>query len=489
METAQRILKNATVLILAHVVSRILAFLYVMQAARHLQASGFGVLSFALALAGIFGVVADLGLQSLVVRELARDESRTGKYLSNISWIKALLAVLVLLAMYLGVDLLGYPSRTRQVVLIIGAYVILGSFTEMIYSVFRARERMELVSLGVIQKDLLLFAGILFAVSRDFSITEMALVFPAAGGIVLVFAFAVLNLKVLGPGGRWGPWQIGLDFLFWRSSLRKALPFGLSTFFVMVCFWIDSVMLSYLEGDEIVGWYNAAYRIVIVFTLIPSAIAGALFPVLSRFFQTSRADMINLYEKAFKYLLMIGIPIGLGIFPLAEWIVPLVFGSSYEPAVPALKILIWAGVLIFPTTFFGTMLASIDRQDLGMYAVGICAVANVIMNILLIPRFSYLGAAFATLITELIGFVLQYWFLARHLHAVALLKNIKIPLSAGGVMFLILIWLQPCNPALLIFLGILVYGGMILLCKGVKPEELALFGEILKNRRQGSIEK
>ena len=154
MKTAQRILKNAFVLLLAHVVSKILAFLYIMYAARYLQASGFGVLSIALALAGIFGVLADIGLQTLIIRELARERTQVKKYLSNISCIKILLSVGVMILMKLTVHLLGYPPQTIQTVLFIGLYVILGSFTEMIYSVFRAYEQMELVSLGIILKDL-----------------------------------------------------------------------------------------------------------------------------------------------------------------------------------------------------------------------------------------------------------------------------------------------------------------------------------------------
>lgn len=480
MKTAQRILKNAFVLLLAHVVSKILAFLYIMYAARYLQASGFGVLSIALALAGIFGVLADIGLQTLIIRELARERTQVKKYLSNISCIKILLSVGVMILMKLTVHLLGYPPQTIQTVLFIGLYVILGSFTEMIYSVFRAYEQMELVSLGIILKDLLLFCGVLYAVTNRFDITGIACIYMLSGMVVLIYAFAILNLRVLKPGSRWAPWEIGLDFAFWKLALRKALPFGLSAFFVMLCFWVDSIMLSLMKGDEIVGWYNAAYRIVIVFMLIPTAIVSALFPVISRYFKTSPENLISMYDKSFKYLIMVGLPIGGGVFFLADRIIPLIFGTSYNPAVPALQVLIWAGVLIFPTTLFGTVLASIDRQDLGMYAVGFCALANVVMNMLFIPRFSYLGASFATLITEMIGFVVQYWFLARHLHTINLVKNGWVPVLASGVMFLTLILFRTHNTGVLIILGVLVYCGMIYILKGIRKEDIALFRKILK---------
>ncbi|HHO77189.1 MAG TPA: flippase, partial [Deltaproteobacteria bacterium] len=424
MKTAKRIFKNAFVLLSAHVVSKILAFLYIMYAARYLQASGFGVLSFALALAGMFGVLADIGLQSLMIRELARESAQVKKYLSNVSCIKILLSAAVMMIMMLTVHLLGYPSNTVQVVLFIGLYVILGSFTEMIYSVFRACEQMELVSLGIILKDVLLFSGIVYAIANRFSIVGIAVIYTVSGAAVLFYALSVLNIRVLKPGSRWLPWIMGLNLRFWKITVRKALPFGLSAFFVMLYFWVDSVMLSFMKGNEVVGLYNAAYRIVLVFTLIPAAIVNALFPVISRYFKTSYENLISIYENSFKYLLLMGLPVGVGVTFLADMIIPLIFGSSYNPAVPVLEILIWAGVLMFPTTLFGTVLASIDRQNLGMYAVGFCALINIVLNMILIPRYSYLGAAYATVITEVVGFALQYWFLSKHLHAINLPRTV-----------------------------------------------------------------
>ena len=85
MNTVQRIAKNTGVLLASQIVSYIFGFFFVMYTARYLGAEGFGVLSFALAFTGIFGVFADLGLRQLTVREVARDKSLAGKYLGNIA--------------------------------------------------------------------------------------------------------------------------------------------------------------------------------------------------------------------------------------------------------------------------------------------------------------------------------------------------------------------------------------------------------------------
>lgn len=96
MSTVRRIAKNTTVLLVAQVASYLLAFFYMMYAARYLGAAGFGVLCFALAFTGIFAVFADFGLRPLMVREIARDESLAPKYLANAGLMKVILVVITL---------------------------------------------------------------------------------------------------------------------------------------------------------------------------------------------------------------------------------------------------------------------------------------------------------------------------------------------------------------------------------------------------------
>ena len=85
MNTVQRIAKNTGVLLASQIVSYAIGFFFVMYTARYLGAGGFGVLSFALAFTGIFGVFADLGLRQLTVREVGRDKGLAGKYPWNIA--------------------------------------------------------------------------------------------------------------------------------------------------------------------------------------------------------------------------------------------------------------------------------------------------------------------------------------------------------------------------------------------------------------------
>ncbi|MCD6570729.1 MAG: flippase [Deltaproteobacteria bacterium] len=480
MNTVQRIAKNTAVLLIANIVSKILGFFYIMYAARYLGAAGFGVLAFALAFAGIFGVLADIGLQPLTIREVARNKLLTHKYLKNVAFIKILLSIGTFGLMTLTITLLGYPEQTVKVVCFIGLSVILVSFSEMINSIFQAFERMEFVSVGQILKNLLLLCGILFAVKMGFSVVGIASIYLITSIIVVIYSYVILNWKTLGTSYKWIPWDIEIDWGFWKSIIKKALPFGLSAIFVMVYFWIDSVMLSLMKGDEVVGWYNASYRLVFVLMFIPGSLVNAIFPVVSKYYRTSQESLVSVYRRAFKYLFILGLPIGVGTTFLADRIIPIIYGASYGPSIGALQILIWAGVLLFITPLFGTVLASIDRQDLGMWAVGICAIANIVINLLLIPKFSYTGASIATVITEGIGFVLQFYFVSKYLYRIRLSQKSIMPILASLVMLLAIFLLRELNLAIIMAIAIVVYFGIICSSKTISEEDIILFKKIFK---------
>ena len=207
-----------------------------MYTARYLGAEGFGILSFALAFTGIFGVFSDLGLSTLTVREVARDKSLAEKYLGNIAVMKLLLVVVTFGLIALFINLLGYPEQTIMVVYLVALSVIFGAFSRMFYSIFQAYEQMEYVSVGQILSSALMLSGALFAISQGFSVVGFASIYFIVSAIVLGYSFIVCAWKFVLP-------KIEVDWSFWKPTIKEALPFGLTGTFITIYLWIDSVML------------------------------------------------------------------------------------------------------------------------------------------------------------------------------------------------------------------------------------------------------
>ncbi len=475
MNTVQRIAKNTIVLLVSDIISKALGFFYVMYTARYLGAEGFGVLSFALAFTGIFGVFTDLGLQQLTVREVARDKSLAGKYLGNIAVMKVILVVITFGLIALTINLLGYPERTIKVVYLVALAVISNAFVNMFNSIFQAFEKMEYVSIGRILNSSLMLVGALYAIRCSFDVVGFAFVYFLVSLIVLGYSFVVSVWKFVKP-------RIEVDLEFWKATIKEALPFGLSGIFVTIYYWTDSVMLSLMKGDEVVGWYNAAYRLVMILLFIPSILNIAIFPVMSRFYVSSKDSLRFAYEKYFKYMAMIGIPIGVGVTLLADKIILLIFGPEYLPSVVALQILVWSSVCIFMNGAFGRLLESLNKQIFVTGITGICAVENVVLNLIVIPKFSYIGASITTLITEFTALILGFILCARIDYGLSknnILSVVKAIIASLLVGIFVIYYLKSLNLIILILFSAILYFLILYILKGFESEDIELFKNIM----------
>jgi O-antigen/teichoic acid export membrane protein len=478
MNTVQRIAKNTGVLLASQVVSYVIGFFFVMYTARYLGAEGFGVLSFALAFTGIFGVFADLGLSTLAVREVARDKSLAGKYLGNIAVMKVILVIVTFGLIALFINLLGYPEQTIKVVYLVALSIIFGAFSGMFYSIFRAYEKMEYQSVGQILSSALMLSGALFAISQGLSVIGFASIYFLVSAIVLGYAFAVYAWKFSLP-------KMEVDLGFWKPTIKEALPFFLSAVFSVIAFRIDIVMLSMMKGDIVVGWYSAAYRLMEVLMFIPATFVGSIYPVLSNFYVSSQESLKIAYQKSFKYLSIVGLPIAVGTTLLADKIILIIYKSGFVHSIIALQVLIWTIPIIFLTYMFGTMLASIDRQTLTLKILLFCMSLNVVINLILIPRYSYVGASIATVITELLAFILCYYFLSKFIYKIPIYKFIAKPIMASAIMGLFILSFVKMNFFLLVCISIVVYLGMLILLRTFSKEDLNLFKQIVSTKEGG----
>lgn len=408
MNIVQRIAKNTGVLLAAQVLGCVLSFFYMMYTARYLGAAGFGILSFALAFTAIFGIFADFGLQPLTTREVARDKTLAAKYLANLSGMKIILVTVTFGLIALTINLLGYPEQTINVVYLLGLSIVFSAFTQMFYSIFQSHERMEYQSLGQVLNGALMLGGVIFAMKYNFGVVGFASLYFLASIVVLAYSFAILRVKFPSLSLAWYPRKIEVDWGFWKSTIKEALPFGLSMTFVMIFYWIDSVMLSLMKGDAVVGWYNVAYRMVLVLLFIPQSYIAAIFPVTSRCYMTSQDALRSSYVKSFKYLAILGIPIGVGTTLLAKRLILLIFGTEYMNSILPLQILVWSSVVIFMSFPFANLFNSLNRQIIVTKIAGVAVILNVVLNVILIPKYSLIGASISTVLTEFITLLLNF---------------------------------------------------------------------------------
>lgn len=391
MDPKRTVARNTLFLLAAAIFTNLAAFVWNVYLARYLGAAGFGVLSAALALTGVFSILADLGTGTYLTREIARDPERApelaGKGLGNRLILSLIVLVLVFLFPLTGI----YRGAAAAVVMFIAGYMLVSSFGSFFNSIFQGFQRMEYQTIWNILNSLFILAGVLLVVWLGGDVVSVAIAYLIAAILSLTYSILIFRKRFFTP-------RISSDL----NMLRESLPFGITSVFSLIYFWIDSVMLSLMKGDVSVGLYSAPYRLLTVIASFYSVYLLAVFPVMSRFYVESSESLRFTYRRSIKYLIMIAIPLISIVFFLAPDIIRIIYSEEYLRSVPALQVLILASAFMFINGVTSNLLGSADRQVTVTRITGLGALFNVAVNLLLIPGFNFMGASAATVLTELL---------------------------------------------------------------------------------------
>ncbi len=229
-------------------------------------------------------------------------------------------------------------------------------------------------------------------------------------------------------------------------------------------------MLSFIRTDAEVGWYNAAYKIYEGLTIFPFIICVVLYPRLSRLFVANKKTHSFLSVRAAKYMFIISFPLLICGVILSRNIVNILFGEQFQNSVVALQILFLGVVFVFQIRLFQIILNSIDRQKVVMYVGLMGLIINVFLNLLLIPKYGFEGAAFTTIISELIVFSIYYFYLSRSYFEISIWKLGLKPLLASLAVG-VLVWKFDTLPLILLLSGALGLYLLLLFCFKVFDKE------------------
>ena len=476
MSTIRTIAKNIFSLTVVGVITRLLAFILVISIARYLGDTGYGKYAFVFAFTSFFAIVPDLGLSTLTIREVARDKELAGKYLGNIFLVKFVLSFIAFLLVVVFINLMHYPPDITMAVYIAGAYVVLTSFNLFFISIFRAFEKMEYETVVRVVEKVFLFSLVISFIYLRYGLIEIVSAFLISSIFSFVFSGLVVLKKFAKP-----KFEVDLGFL--RNATKEALPFALTAVFITIYFKIDTVLLSMMKGDAVVGWYNAAYNIVFGLMTIAGIYETAIFPSMSKFFKSSMNSFYKISILSFKYLLMIGLPISIGITLLADKVILLVYGDVYINSTIALQILVWSFFIMCVCGVPTLTLNTIGKQHIVTTGMSITATLNIMLNLFLIPKYSLVGAAIATIIVCFFEFFFEFYFMNRYAVKIRLLNGDFAKIGfASFVMGSFIIYFQ-ANIFLTVILAALIYLLLILISKALSKEDFRMFREIFPRKK------
>lgn len=378
--------------------SNVFLIALVIIAAHVLGDKSFGEFSFALALASIFEMFTDLGLNTLSARNVSRDRSLAKTYLPNVLGWKLVLSALAMLLMLAVVKLMHQSREAELAAYILGGSIVLRSYKSTSFAFFQAFERFDLILLTTYIERL---SGLVFGAAA-LILTRSLLWFCAVFALVripdILITYWLVQRSVARVGFR-------LDRAVIRKLQPAAMPFAFSAIVLAAYMQIGIVLLSALRPAREVGWFSAGFKIYEGLTTLPFLLCAVLLPRLSHLYLANRARHGRLYRRAMGYATLAALPALAVIGFLSPMIVRLLYGRSFEPAVGVLRVLLMAAAFMFGNWLMNTVLISADMEKRALRVWTLGLVVSAAMNLLLIPRLGAMGAAYAVVGAEAVIFV------------------------------------------------------------------------------------
>lgn len=471
-----KILRNILSLLTGHVISKLISLGCVIFLARRLGVERFGLYGTVMAYLTLFAAFADNGMSTVTVRDVAQDHDRSGEYFSHVLVLRGILTFTAYLLMLLLGGLLKAEAFSLLFIASCGLMLFPEAIRKLGISMLSAYERMEIVAaldvFAIVFRYIPFFLAIFLGKSLHFAFLLLVVSWFVVAGVWLL-----ITKKFCLKG-----WISSLHLQTLWNILYESFPFGVFFVLSVIYFKADIIMLSNMQGSTAVGFYDGAYKFIEASMFIPVSIVNVLLPVMSRSFVTDKDSFANVYLHSTRILAMSILPVVIFVSFFAKEIILFVYGDEYLSSAPALSLLIWALFIIFLNAPVGNVIATSKQMHAFLpYAVG-NTLLNIILNLFLIPKYSFLGASFTTVFTECTGFALQLWFAHRVLgNATDILQILAKLIAAGTITSVIFFFI---SPYLFFPLNAIILFGFYLITmlafKVIGPEDKHLCVEFVK---------
>ncbi|MBN1275037.1 flippase [Candidatus Woesearchaeota archaeon] len=446
-------LKNTGWITAAKVLESLISYVIVVLISRYLGAEGLGQYSFLFSFVGLFFIFADFGISSLLTKDVVKMRRDISSYISLSLSLSMLLSV-ASLVVYTLIVFFAFDDLLVAL-LIMGMYGFVNTIQLVPYSVLRARQEGLKIAIFNIVERLLSLVGAIIAISIFHSLTLFIL--------VLLISLIVKSILMYLFAGKYFSFKFTFAVKKYRDILASSLPFLLIGLFSIIYVRLDTVLLAFLKGSEVVGWYNAGYKLINLLTLVPGLLLIFGFPLFSRWFKGQKRRLRNLFEGLLHISLLIAVPAVGGVLLFGDRIIRFIYGFDAVEAFLAFKILILVEVFVFLTAIMGHLIAATDRPKVFARIAGSGAALNILLNFLLIPKWSLYGAGVATLVTYIFMYVVMHRYIAKRLLPFSFWKYMVLPIVATLVAILGTCWLPPMHVLINILLFMVVYGVIVIL--------------------------
>jgi O-antigen/teichoic acid export membrane protein len=467
MKTMLELVRDSVLAVIFHVAPRFANVLVFVVIGRLIGPDQAGV--FSLATTYLLIVVTVMrGLDDLLIRQVAREPNRVASYFGNFLLLRVFLAAtLYVVLIFVVQNVLHYPATTIAPIIVLTFSVLPDSLAFVGQSVLLGKRRFGAPAIILGGTNLLKSVTGAVVLLHGGNLMDIAWLW-LIGSVFGMIALLVVAAKQAGALTK-ASW---LDFGPLRTHWRAAMSFSAITALTALDSQTDTVLISIYRGEADIGWYNAATTITFSLLMLAQAYRFAVYPLMARYVEQAPDKAVVLFQKSVYYMGVIVMPMVAGVLFSAPKIVELVFGEKFTSTIPVLQVLIVSLAFFFIGEPCNRFMLAKDRQRVMVGLLAITAPLNLIINLLLIPRYGVVGAALARTTSSGIFFALNYGYIARNLTGLTNLRNLIRPLVASLIMAVVVLFLGQTSILIVVLCGIVVYAVALWLVRGVLPDDV-----------------
>lgn len=363
--------------------------------ARYLGPEQFGIFNYAVAFVALFGSIASLGLDEILIRDIVRFPWEKDRLINTALALRVLAtSINIILIFIIATWLYPQDENIKKIIIITAIIVMPQIVSETIDLWFKSQINSRN---SIIVRD---FALILSSLLKVYLVIKKAFLVTFVWASFFEFLIAAIGLICLyvKDGNRLNFKSINL-FLGWRL-LRDSWPFIFSGLAIIIYMRIDQIMISMMIGNQENGLYSAAVKLAEVWYFIPIIVMSSVYP---KIISLKDKDSISFYkslQKLYHLMTIIAYIASIPFSIFSGFIIHLFYGYQYGASAPMLAIMIWTTLFVNLGAVRNALVMIMNWGKLHLMIMIIASLVNIALNFMLIPRYGGLGAATATLIAQ-----------------------------------------------------------------------------------------
>ncbi|MFA5644102.1 MAG: flippase [Patescibacteria group bacterium] len=479
MELKRKIAQNTIIQIVGKIIATLLGVMALAIMTRYLGTAGFGEYSTIITFVSFFAMSADLGLTLISAQMISNPNEDQNKILSNLFSLRLVSALILLGLAPIFVLFFPYSQIIKIGVLIAVLSYIFPALNQILIALFQKTLKMERAMIAEIIGKIFLVGTIFLAIKLNYGLNGIlwASVISAGVNFLINWLFGKKSAKI----------KLVFDLYIWKKIIRKTWPLAVTIILNLLYQKSDIILLSLFKSIEEVGIYSSSYRTIEVIGTIPYMFAGIMLPLFTFNWINKNLDFFKkMMQKSFDFMIILALPLAIGAQFTATEVISLIAGKDFSEAGLPLQLLIISISLLFLSCIFSHIIIAIEKQKKVIALYVYTTISSLILYLILIPKFSYLGASLVTIYSNVIILAGTFYYVKKFTNFSPKLKILYRSLLSSVVMASFMFFLprslyqNNLSLIIIIFSSIVLYFSSLYLFKGINKEDLLIF--IPKNK-------